>query len=115
MSQPAPGIASQSRSPCAYVGIQQLQALAVTGRAFQLRREVFEHRTVCGAKLIRQRLNIQFGISSARMTVRSDGLTGSKAIAQCRVRNECTHGSLQSWLSYTVNKPNTNYNPRGGE
>ena len=103
MSQPAPRIASQTRSSCAHVGIQQLQPLAVTGRAFQLWREVFVHRTMRRAKLISQCLNIKFGISPARITVRRDDLTTAQAIAQCRVRAECTHDSLQDWLSYTVN------------
>lgn len=109
MSQPAPCIASQTSSPCAHIGIQQLQALAATGRAFQDGREVFVHCTMSRAELIRQRLNIQFDISAARMTVRRDDLTTAQAITQCRVRTECTHDSLQGWLSYNENKKRTNH------
>ncbi|KAB2655942.1 hypothetical protein F9K94_15560 [Brucella tritici] len=109
MSQPAPCIASQTSSPRAYVRIQQLQALAVTDRAFQLGCKVFAHCTMRKAKLIRQRLNIKFSVSAARMTVRRDDLTTAQAITQCRVRAECTHDSLQGWLSYTVNKERTNH------
>ena len=115
MSQPAPRIASKTCSPCAHVGIQQLQAFAVTDRAFQLGGKVIQHRTVFRAELSRQRLNIQFSVSPARMTVRRDDLTASKAIAQCRVRAECTHDSLQGWLSYTVNETETNHNMYGGK
>lgn len=115
MSRTAPVVAADTCAPSADVGIQQLQALAVTGRAFQLGRKIVEHRTMSRTKRIRQRLNIKFDISPARMTVRCDDLTTAQAITQCRVRAECTHDSLQGWLSYTVNKTNTNHNPRGGE
>lgn len=86
MSRSAPSIASQTSSPCAYVRIQQLQALAVTDPAFQLGCKVIQHRTMFRAKFIRQRLNIKFSISAARVTVRRDDLTTSQAITQCRVR-----------------------------
>jgi len=109
MSQPAPGIASKTSSPCAYVGIQQLQAFAATGRAFQERSEVFEHRTMRGAEPIRQGLNIQFGISLASITVRRDDLTTLQAITQCRVRAECTHDSLQGGTDYSKNETETNH------
>jgi hypothetical protein len=99
--------------PRADVGIQQLQALAVTGRAFQLGGKVIQHRTMRRAELIRQRLNIQFGVSAARMTVRRDDLTASQAIAQCRVRAECSHDSLQGWLFYIGNETKTNHILRG--
>ena len=110
MSRSAPGIASKTRSPCAYVGIQQLQAFAATGRAFQARSEVFEHRTMRRAEPIRQSLNIQLGISLASITVRRDDFTAAQAITQCRVRAECTHDSLQDRQSYTVNNQRTNHN-----
>ena len=113
MSPPAPWVFGKPGLPRADVGIQQLQAFAVTDRAFQLGGKVIQHRTVFRAELSRQRLNIQFSVSPARMTVRRDGLTASQAIAQCRVRAECTHDSLQDWLSYTVNETETNHNLRG--
>ncbi len=109
MSPPAPWVFGKSGSPRANVGIQQLQTLAATGRAFQLGGKVIEQRTVFRAELIRQRLNIKFGVSATGMTVRRDYLTASQAIAQCRVCAECAHDSLQGWLSYTVNETETNH------
>lgn len=109
MSRSAPRTASQTCSPCAHVGIDQLQALAATGRAFQDRREVFVHRTMCRAEPISQSLHIQFRVVIARQTPCRDDLTTAQAITQCRVRAECTHDSLQGWLSYTVNKKRTNH------
>ncbi len=109
MSRSAPVVAANTCASCADVGIQQLQALAITGRAFQLGSEIVKHRTMRRTKRIRQCLNIKFGKSPARITVRRDDLTASQAITQCRVRAECTHDSLQGWLSYTVNKTNTNH------
>lgn len=68
------------------------------------------HRTMRWAEPIRQSLNIQLGISLAIITVRRDDFTAAQAITQCRVCAECTHGSLQGWLSYTVNNQRTNHN-----
>ena len=115
MSRSAPGIASQTFSPCAHVGIQQLQAFAVTGRAFQLGREVFVHRTMRRAELIRQSLNIQFRAVIARQTPCRDDLTTSQAITQCRVRAECTHDSLQGGTDYSKNETETNHIFYGGK
>ncbi len=109
MLRTAPVVAADACAPSADVGIQQLQALAVTGRAFQLGRKIVEHRTMSRTKRIRQRLNIKFDISPARITVRRDDLATSQAIAQCRVCAECTHDSLQDRLSYTVNNQRTNH------
>lgn len=109
MSRSAPSIASLTSSSCAHVGIQQLQALAATGRAFQERSEVFVHCTMRWAELIRQSLNIQFRAVIARQTPCRDDLTTAQAITQCRVRAECTHDSLQDRLSYTVNNQRTNH------
>lgn len=109
MSRSTPCIASLTRSPCADIGIQQLQALAATSRAFQDRREVFVHRTVRRAELFRQRLNIQFRAVIARQTPCRDDLTTAQAVTQCSVRAECTHDSLQGWLSYNENNRRTNH------
>jgi len=115
MSRTAPGIASQTFSPCAHVGIQQLQALAATGRAFQARSKVFVHRAVCSAKPIRQSLHIKFRAVIARQTPCRDVLTTSQAITQCRVRAECTHDSLQGGTGYSKNETETNHKLRGEE
>lgn len=109
MSRSAPVVAANTCASCADVGIQQLQALAITGRAFQLGSEIVKHRTVRRTKRIRQCLNIKFGKSPARITVRRDDLTASQAIAQCRVCVRYPHDSLQGWLSYTVNNQRTNH------
>lgn len=115
MSRSAPGIASLTSSPCAHVGIQQLQPFAATGRAFQDRREVFVHCTMRRAKLIRQSLDIQFRAIIARQAPCRDDFTTSQAITQCRVRAECTHDSLQGGTDYSKNETETNHKLRGGE
>lgn len=73
------------------------------------------HRTMRRAELIRQGLNIQFGISPARITVRRDDLTTAQAITQCRVRAECTHDSLQGCTDYSKNETETNHIFYGGK
>ena len=76
-------------------------------------RKVFSERAMIWAELFNQGINVKPLTVVAPVAVRGNQISIPFAITQCRVRAECTHDSLQGWLSYIENKTNTNQKLRG--
>lgn len=84
--------------------------LRPTGRATQLVRKVFSERAVIWAELFNQPVNIKLFAVLAPVAIRRQQMPVALAIAQCRVRAECTHDSLQGGTDYSKNIKRTNHN-----
>jgi len=88
---------------------KKLNLLRTAGRATQFMRKVFLERTMIWAELLNQGVNIKLLTVVAPVAVRGKHKPVSFAVAQCLVCAGYPHDSLQGWLSYTVNKTNTNH------
>ncbi len=115
MSRSAPVVTATLRSGRADVRDEKLNLLCTAGRATQFVRKVFVKRPVIWAELFNQGINIKLLTVMAPVAVRGKQIPVPFEIAQRTDRSRSIHDSLQGWLSYTVNKTNTNHNPRGGE
>lgn len=107
MSRSAPVVAPARYSVRVDVRDEKLNLLRSAFRATQLMRKVFIKRAMFWAELFNQGINVKPLTVVAPVAVRGNQISVPFAIAQCRVRAECTHDSLQGWLSYTVNKNRT--------
>ncbi|TWH02472.1 hypothetical protein L614_001800000060 [Ochrobactrum sp. J50] len=94
---------------------KKLNLLRTAGRATQFMRKVFLERTMIWAKLLNQGVNIKLLTVVAPVTVRGKHEPVPFAVAQRLVCAGYPHDSLQGWLSYTVNKTNTNHIHYGGK
>jgi hypothetical protein len=108
MSRSAP-VTLARHSICADVRGKKLNLLRSTSRATQLVRKVFSQCAMIGAELLNQPVDIKLFAVMAPVAIRGQQMPVTLAITQCRVRAECTHGSLQDRLSYTVNNQRTNH------
>ena len=109
MSRTAPVVAAAPYSVRADVRDEKLNLLRSAFRATQFMRKVFLERTMIWAKLLNQGINIKPLTVVAPVAVRSKHKPVPFAVAQRRVCVRYPHDSLQGWLSYTVNKTNTNH------
>lgn len=115
MSRSAPVVAAARYSVRVDVRDEKLNLLRSAFRATQFMRKVFSERAMIWAELFNQGINVKPLTVVAPVAVRGNQISIPFAITQGRVRAEYPHNSLQGSLSYTVNKTNTNHNPRGGE
>lgn len=86
-----------------------MNLLRATGRAAQLVRKVFSECAMLWSELFNQGVNIKLFAVMAPVAIRGQQMPVPQAITQCRVRAECTHDSLQGWLSYSENISETNH------
>ncbi|MEE9909827.1 hypothetical protein LWV33_21790 [Brucella intermedia] len=109
MSRTAPVVAAARYSVRVDVRDEKLNLLRSAFRATQFVREVFSERAMIWAELFNQGINVKPLTVVAPVAVRGNQISIPFAITQGRVRAEYPHNSLQGWLSYTVNKTNTNH------
>ena len=115
MSRSAPVVAAARYSVRVDVRGKKLNLLRSAFRATQFVREVFVKRAMSWAELLNQGVNVKPLTVVAPVTVRGQQIPVPFEIAQRTDRSRSIHDSLQGRQSYTVNKTNTNHNPRGGE
>ncbi len=108
MSQPAPRIFGKACAVRVDLRGKKLNLLRTAGRATQLVRKVFLERAMIWSEFLNQPIDIKLFAVMAPVTIRGQRKSVPFAVSQCRVRAECTHDSLQGWLSYIENKTNTN-------
>ncbi len=109
MSRSAPVVAAARYSVRVDVRDEKLNLLRSAFRATQFMRKVFIKRAMIWAELFNQGINVKPLTVVAPIAIRGNQISIPFAISQCRVRAEYPHDSLQGWLSYTVNKTNTNH------
>jgi hypothetical protein len=115
MSRTAPVVAAARYSVRADVRDEKLNLLRTAFRATQLVRKVFLERTVIWAEFLNHPVDIKLLTVVAPVAVRGKHKPVTFAVAQCLVCAGYPHDSLQGWLSYTVNKTNTNHFHYGGK
>lgn len=115
MSRSAPVVAAARYSVRVDVRDEKLNLLRSAFRATQFMRKVFSERAMIWAELFNQGINVKPLTVVAPVAVRGKHKPVPFAVAQRLVCAGYPQDSLQGWLSYTVNKTNTNHNPRGGE
>lgn len=86
---------------------KKLNLLRTAVRATQLVHKVFFQCAMIWSEFLNQPVDIKLFAVMAPVAIRGQRKPVPFAITQCRVRAECTHDSLQGWLSYTVNKNRT--------
>ncbi len=115
MSRSAPVVAAARYSVRVDVRDEKLNLLRTAFRATQFMRKVFLERTMIWAELLNQGVNIKLLTVVAPVAVRGNHKPVPFAVAQRLVCAGYPHDSLQGWLSYTVNKTNTNHIHYGGK
>jgi len=109
MSRSAPVVAAARYSVRVDVRDEKLNLLRSAFRATQFMRKVFFERSMIWAELFNQGINVKLLTVVALVAIRGKHKPVPFAVAQCLVCAGYPHDSLQGWLSYTVNKTNTNH------